>query len=106
MPEYCYTCRCGKSKGAIFPMGKAPKTKRCACGSRMQRDYTLEHGRMVVADYTGGKLWYDIACHPEDVAKEQKEFRDHGINVDIQPDGGFVCHSDKQRQAVLRSLGL
>lgn len=105
MPEYCYTCDCGKSRGVRASMGEAPESPECKCGEKMYRDYALEHGRMVVSEYSQrGKVWYDIATHPEDVASEREIFRAKGIGADIQPDGGIVTYSDRQRQQVLRLI--
>ena len=106
MPEYIYTCdSCHKSSSKNFRMGKAPKSRRCRCGSKAHRDFAAEHGRMHVAEYgPTGKTWYDIAAHPEDVEKEKKLFKSIGVGIDIKPDGGIVCYSDKQRQKVLRVL--
>jgi len=109
MPEYCYTCEsCGWDIERFFKMGHARKSVKCReCGEMASRNFAAEHGQMHIADYgPNGKTWYDIATHPEDVASEREVFKQAGIKAEIKADGGIVTHSDKERQKVLKLIGL
>ena len=106
MPEYVFSCDCGKTFSEIRNVSQCRRQAKCPrCSSYAERDFAKEHGGYSHRPGNWPAVSESMGVHPSQIGEALELAGKKGVSIEFLPDGRAKFNSARQRKEYCEAFG-